>query len=417
MQSIKALVGESAEKFNSKTFLYFKNRKISFKEVNRISNLVASAFQDKGIRTGDRVALMLTNRPEFLYFWYGLNKIGASMVPIDTGLAAYEVEYILRHSEARIIATEKPMLTMIQDARKNIPHIDNIILLDGVGESSKWVSFTSFIAGVQEEAFDKVHIDSSTEAAILYTRKMGVLKGCIVDQSYYLNIGELYVRENKIEASDRIVVPLPLSQMDAQGMPITGALMKGAGIILLDSFKPQTWWKTIREKGATNFHYLGFIPAMLLESPETPYDYDSQKAYGVGAGCPKDIHAEFEERFNVEMLECYGSIESGMCFMMGLQRHRDRKIGMGTFGTPLPEYEAQVVDDNDQEVPRRTVGELVVRSSDPLNRKKGMMKEYYKDPEATKQAWRNEWFHTGDLCFVDEDNYFYFVERKQDSIL
>ncbi len=413
MQSIRKLVEESAEKFGNKTFLYFKNQKISFMEVNRISNLVASAFQDKGIRKGDRVALMLTNRPEFIYLWFGLNKIGASVVPIDTELAAYEVEYILKHSEAKMVATEERTLARIQDAPKIAPGIDKVVLLDGVGENKKWVSFTSFIAG-QQDSFESVDIDNSTEAAILYTRKTGALKGCIVDQFYYLNMGELYLRENMIEVGDRIMIPLPLSHMGAQGIPITGALFIGASILLLDRFQPDTWWKTIREKGVTNFHYLGFIPAMLMRCPETPYDYGPEKAYGIGTGCPKDIQAAFEKRFNIELLEGYGATELGsMCFMMGRKRHKDRKIGTGTFGTPVPDCEAKIVDDNDQEVPRRAVGELVVRSSDPLNRKKGMMKEYYKDPEATKQAWRNEWFHTGDLCFVDEDNYFYFVDRKK----
>ncbi len=250
MPPMKKLVEESAEKFGNKTFLYFKNQKISFMEVNRISNLVASAFQDKGIRKGDRVALMLTNRPEFIYLWFGLNKIGASVVPIDTELAAYEVEYILKHSEAKMVATEERTLARIQDAPKIAPGIDKVVLLDGVGENKKWVSFTSFIAG-QQDSFESVDIDNSTEAAILYTRKTGALKGCIVDQFYYLNMGELYLRVNKIDKRRGIIITLPVSNLDAQGIPIVGACLIGARIVLLDRSQSDTLSKTNRRRELT----------------------------------------------------------------------------------------------------------------------------------------------------------------------
>lgn len=418
MNSIRETLEQAAEKFGDKTFVIFGDQEISFREVDRMSNLVANAFQSEGIHKGDRVAFMLPNRPEFLYLWFGVNKIGASMVPINTELTPFEVEYQLNHSESKIVVTDQKLLPTIQEACKTAQSIFKIIVLDMEGETNNWTSFDSFMSG-RSETYERVEIDLGTEAAILYTSgTTGRPKGCIVDQFYYLNVGAVYNREHLMQSDDVIMTPLPLFHMNAQTMTAIGPLTSGASLVLLDRFHPATWWKTMREKGVTFFHYLGVIPAMLIGLPEGPYDYSSRTVYGVGAGCPRDIHAKFEKRFNVELLEVYGSTESGAgcCFMIGRKRHKDRKVGTGTFGMPMPEGEAIIADDDDRELPAGTVGELLIRSSDPENRSKGMMRGYYKDPEATKQVWKNNWFHTGDFCKRDEDNYFYFVERKKEMV-
>lgn len=417
MESIIELVEKAAEKFGDKTYLYFGDQEISFREINRISNLAASAFQDEGIRKGDRIAIMVPNLPEFLYLWFGINKIGAIIVPINTELTAFEIEYQLNHSGAVMVATDKNRLNKIQNACKKSSVTGRVIIVDDVGENKDCVSFSSFISGCQE-SFVPVEIDPGTEAAILYTSgTTGRPKGCTADQFYYLNAGIILAREHLMQFDDRILTPLPLFHMNAQLTAIS-ALTIGSSMILLDRFHPSAWWKTIREKQVTFFHYLGVIPAMLIGLPDSPYDYSLRTIYGIGAGCPRDIQAKFEKRFNVELLEVYGSTEvaAGACFMMGRRRHSDRKVGTGSFGTPLPEGEAKVVDDNDQDVPVGTIGELILRSADPQNRRKGLMRGYYNDPEATEQAWKNGWFHTGDFCVQDDENYFYFVDRKKDMV-
>lgn len=418
MESIRELIEKDAEKFGDKTFLEFNEQTVSFRELNRMSNLVANAFQSEGIHKGDRVSFMLPNRTEFLYLWFGLNKIGGSMVPINTELTPYEVEYQLNHSESKMVVTDRKLLPVVQEACKKASGISKVILLDGEGDSKEWTSYSSFIAG-RKESYDRVPIDSGTEAGILYTSgTTGKPKGCIVDQYYYLKIGELYTLEMAVTENDIIMTPLPLFHMNAQTCTVMGSLTSSAKIILDDRFHPATWWKTIREKKVTIFHYLGVVPAMLIDLPETPYDYRPEKVYGYGAGVPRTIHEKFEKRFNVELLEVYGSTEvgAGCPFMIGRRRHKDRKVGTGTFGTPPPYGEAIIADDEDREVPVGTVGELLVRNADPQDRRKGFMKGYYKDPAATEQAWKNGWFHTGDFCVCDKDNYFYFVERKKEMI-
>ena len=417
MKNIRICVEEAAEKYGEKTFVYYQGREISFQEVNNLSNKAANAFLAADIKKGDRVAVMLLNRPEFLYLWFGLNKIGASIVPLNTALTLYEVEYQLNHSESRIFVTDQEHWESLNTLWEKCPLVQKVILLDSDRKPEKGERFSEFM-GNQPAFLKDVEIKSDDEAAILYTSgTTGNPKGCIEDQFYYWNTGELYVREHLITAADRILTPLPLFHMNAQTLSVMGALLTGAGLVLIDRFHPGTWWEEIRENKATIFHYLGVIPAMLMSLPEKMDDYNPFTLFGVGAGVAKDIHEKFEKRFNVQLLEVYGSTESGGggVFLTG-RRLKDRKVGTASFGPVLPEVAARIVDDGDNEVPLGEVGELVTRASDPQNPRKGFFKGYLKDPAETEKVWQNGWFHTGDFCKRDEEGYFYFVDRKKDMV-
>ncbi len=418
MESIRNLLEEAAEKHGRNTFVYFRDREVSFEEAERRAGAVASGMWTRGLRKGDRAAIMLQNRPEYLDLWFGLNKIGASMVPINTELTAYEAAYVIGHSESIMVVTDSVRYPVVKKALEDCPKVRSLILLDMEEIPPGAESFEELTrAGGGDH--QGIEIGAGDEAAVLYTSgTTGRPKGCVVDQFYYLNAGRMYCEELGISNSDRILTPLPLFHMNAQALSAMGALYGGAGLILIDRFHPMTWWPTIREKKATFFHYLGVIPAFLIGFPESPDDGSHPKVYGVGAGVPKDIHARFEERFNVALLELYGSTESGggACFFNSPSRHADRKVGTGTFGKQMPNMEAIIADDDDREVPHGTVGELLIRSSDPADRSRGMMRGYLKDPQGTAEAWRNGWFHTGDFCVRDEEGYFYFVDRKKDMI-
>jgi len=417
MESIRNVVEEAARKYGDETFVFYEDEQVSFKEMNNVANKVANAFLLEGIGKGDRVAIMLLNRPEYLYVWFGLNKIGASIVPINTAFTAYETEYIINHSESKMVVADTTHYKVIEKAQANCPLLNKLILLDSDNKPEKGELFWNFIEGSSSD-LQEIEITSGDEAAILYTSgTTGRPKGCIEDQLYYLQIGKMYVRDHQIDSTDRILTPLPLFHMNAQTLSTMGALMTGAGLILMDRFHPSTWWQTVRAFKTTIFHYLGVIPAILDSLPEREDDYNPIKLYGIGAGVPKDIHGKFEKKFNVELLEVFGSTEGGGggAFFTG-KRLKNRKVGTASFGTVLPEVEAKIVDEEDKELPHGEVGELVTRSSDPSNRRRGYMRGYLKNPEATEEVWRNGWFHTGDYCKRDEEAYFYFVDRKKDMI-
>lgn len=417
MENIRTLVEEAAKIYGKKIFIYYKEQEISFQEVNDLTNKTANAFLAAGIKKGDRVAIMLLNRPEFLYIWFGLNKIGASMAPLNAAFTAYEVEYQLNHSSSKIIVTDKDHCDIVNGIWDKCPLLTKIILLDSDIKPEKGELFDNFIRDQSIELKD-FKIKISDEAAILYTSgTTGNPKGCIEDQFYYLNLGKMYVREHLITPEDRILTPLPLFHMNAQIISTVVALLSGAGLILVDRFHSSTWWDDIRKYKATIFHYLGVIPSMLMSLPERKDDYNPHTLYGVGAGVLKDIQEKFEKRFNVQLLEIYGSTEAGGggTFFTG-RGVKERKVGTACFGRVLPEVEAMIVDDDDRQLPDGQVGELITRSSDPNNRRKGYFQGYLKDPEATAKVWKNGWFHTGDFCKRDEEGFYYFVDRKKDMI-
>lgn len=130
MENVRMVVEEAARLYEQKTFIYYKEKEISFQEVNNLTNKTANAFLEAGIKKGDRVGIMLLNRPEFLYIWFGLNKIGASMVPLNTALTLYEVEYQLNHSESKMFITGKDHQEILSRLWNKCPLLERVILLD-----------------------------------------------------------------------------------------------------------------------------------------------------------------------------------------------------------------------------------------------------------------------------------------------
>ena len=417
MDSIGNLVRAAAQKYKDKKFLFFNNKSISFNDLNEITNKICNAVHKEGIKKGDRVAIMLPNRPEFILFWFGLNKLGVSMVPINIDFTSFEAQYLINHSESVLAITDKSHLNIVSEAKKTCTKLKKIVVIDFDSNDDNIISYYDFIKNCDvENKF--VEISKEDEAAVLYTSgTTGKPKGCIVDQFYYINTGNIYVREHMIQINDKILTPLPLFHMNAQTLTTMGALISGASIVLIDRFHPSTWWKEVRNNNATFFHYLGVIPAMLMGLESGKFDYRDEKIYGIGAGVPKDIHEKFEKRFNVELLEVYGSTEGGGggIFLTG-RKIEDRKVGTSAFGKLLPEVEAIIVDENDGTVDDGIIGELLVRSANKKNRRMGFMLGYLKDKEATEDVWRGNWFHTGDYCYRDSDGYYHFIDRKKNMI-
>ena len=168
MESIGSVLQDAARKYGKKTFVFFKEEELSFREMNDLASRVANAFLSEGIRKGDRVAIMLANRPEYLSLWFGLNKIGASMVPINTAFTAYETAYPIDHSESRMVVTSAEYCEIVEKAWATCPFLEKMILLDSDRKPERGELFRDF---VEHRPVDLPAIDVrvNDEAAILYT--------------------------------------------------------------------------------------------------------------------------------------------------------------------------------------------------------------------------------------------------------
>jgi crotonobetaine/carnitine-CoA ligase len=257
-----------------------------------------------------------------------------------------------------------------------------------------------------------------SETSLLYTSgTTGRPKGCILTNFYYLNAGAWYQRLGgriSIEPGrERFLNPLPLFHMNAQCVTATCAILTANALAQPERFSPTRWWQDVVNAKATIIHYLGVMPPLLLNQAPSAVERKHRVKFGLGAGVEPELHAKFEARFGFPLIEVWGMTETGRIYA---DSHEPRQVTTRAFGRPFGGFAARVVDDRDAEVPRGTEGELVVRWEGPEGPRHGLFSGYLEDEAATAEAWRNDWFHTGDVVRQADDGMLYFVDRKKNII-
>ena len=363
------------------------------------------AYRDAGYGKGHRVGLLLENRPSFLIHWLALNRLGVSLVPINPDLRAAELSYLLGHSEMCLAVALEVRQQDLMDAGPG-----GGLLVIGPEDA---VPAAVSPATEQGAGFDD-------EAALLYTSgTTGLPKGCVLNNSYFLNCGHWYRFVGGHCAlsfdGERMITPLPLFHMNALACSTMAMIAVGGCLTVLDRFHPKSWWDSVRRSKATVMHYLGVMPAMLMSAPESSSDREHSLRFGFGAGVEERLHGPFEERFGVPLIEAWAMTETGNGAVVAASRE-PRHIGTRCFGTPEEEIETFVL--KVMTVRNRGSGEpgelLVRRAGD--NPRYGFFDRYLKDSEASKEAWRGGWFHTGDIVRRNQDGSFAFVDRKKNVI-
>lgn len=372
-----------------------------------VDALIAS-YRAAGFGLGHRVALMLDNQPEHFLHFLALNALGIAQVPVNPDYLHHELHYLLEHSEADLaVVLPKHRVRMEKVAAERAKPLP-IAEVDG-GRLGP-------LPRVAAEARTGLPV-RTTEIALMYTSgTTGRPKGCIIDNHYGLTCGSAYVGYGGCitlrPAVERLINPLPLFHMNSGMISFVAMLLTAGCQIVPDRFHPSSWWDDVAATRATAMHYLGIMPPILMKQSPAPRDRRHQVRFGLGAGIDPAIHAAFEERFGIAMVEVWGMTETGRLFA---DSHEPRRTSTRAFGKPWGEFEARVVDDADREVPRGVPGELVVRCAGPDPRN-GFFRGYLKDPEATAKAWAGGWFHTGDVVTQGEDGMLYFIERKKNII-
>jgi acyl-CoA synthetase (AMP-forming)/AMP-acid ligase II len=356
-----------------------------------------------GVVAGDRVATALDNRAETLLHWFALSGVGASLVPINAELRPSEKAYLIAHSQSVVVVAWDHYHAELQEISQVPvigPQLDALPLVRSKPEP--------------------VAINEKTEVALLYTSgTTGKPKGCMLSNDYVLEVGRQYVGLGNLcdlqPGKERIITPLPLSHMNALCCTPFAMLFTGGCLIQLDRFHASSWWQTVRESGATCLHYLGVMPAILLNVPEQPGDsLAGQVKFGFGAGVDPRHQERFEQRFGFPLIEAWAMTETGAGGWISMHAE-PRKLGVRCIGKPLPHMEIRLVDEQDQDVPEGEPGELLVRTrgADP---RRFLFSGYFADPAATDAAWAGGWFHTGDVVRRDGQGYYYFVDRRKNVI-
>jgi crotonobetaine/carnitine-CoA ligase len=361
-----------------------------------------------GYGHGHRVALLLENRPEFFFHYLALNSLGVGIVPINPDYRHDELAYQMGHSDADlavVIATRvKDLEAVARERARPLPVVEAEPLppaLPGPGPARRG----------GEPGLD-------TETSLLYTSgTTGRPKGCILTNFYYLNAGAWYadlgghVRLGR--GRERILNPLPLFHMNSQAVSATAAILTANCLAQPERFSPGRWWRDVVASKATVIHYLGVMPPMLLNQPVTPEERQHRVRFGLGAGVEPELHAAFERRFGFPLIEVWGMTETGRIYA---DSHEPRRPTTRAFGRPHGRFAARVGAAADRDVTRGAEGELVVRWGGAEGPRHGFFSGYLKNAEATEEAWRGGWFHTGDVVRQDGEGMLYFVDRKKNII-
>jgi acyl-CoA synthetase (AMP-forming)/AMP-acid ligase II len=351
---------------------------------------------------------MLENRPAMFFHWLAANALGASAVPLNSDWRTAELEYVLAHSQ--MVAAVVPA-SREQEVKEAAARAGRIVAVASPSLSN--------LAGVSPPPGTDSPIDVSTECALMYTSgTTGRPKGCVLTNEYYLWAGAWYMQVGGLcrleEGADRLVTPLPMAHMNAMAFSTLAMILSGGCIIPLDRFHPSTWWESVRVSRATIIHYLGVMPAMLLGAQPAPLDREHSVRFGFGAGVSPRLHAPFEARFGFPLLEAWAMTETGAGAVVMASRE-PRKVGSACFGKPSELVDLRVVTESGADAAPGQHGELLVRSA--AGRPDfGFFREYLQDPEATAEAWRDGYFHTGDVVFADEEGDLHFVDRKKNVI-
>ncbi len=188
----------------------------------------------------------------------------------------------------------------------------------------------------------------------------------------------------------------------------------GGCLIALDRFHPDTWWADVSQSRATSLHYLGVMPTLLMSIKPCLEEKLHSVRFGFGAGIDPKLHRAFEKRFGIPLVEAWAMTETGAGAVIAAST-TDRLIGQSCLGQPGQDIECKIIDEYGNDVPENMPGELLVRRSSG-NPRYGFFSHYYKDPEATEEAWKDGWFHTGDMVRQEENRNVFFVDRKKNII-
>ena len=376
---------------------------LSYAEAAAAVDRLQARYRSAGYGDGDRVGLMLDNRPDFFLHWLALNGCGASVVPLNPGLRPAELDYLVSHSGLR--------LAVCADAHRPA--------MAAAARAPQAVAVATPDDPLPPAANPGRPIRDDAECALLYTSgTTGRPKGCVLANSYFLRAGAWYVAAGGLCAirpgADRLLTPLPMVHMNAMAFSTMAMLMSGGCIVPLDRFHPRTWWDSVRGCRATIVHYLGVVPSMLLSLPPDVRDRDHAVRFGFGAGVDRRHHAVFEERFGFPLLEAWAMTETGAGAVV-IANCEPRPVGTACFGRAGPAMELRLVDEAGAEVPDGTPGEMLVRAAGPDPRA-GFFREYLHDPAATAEAWAGGWFHTGDVVLRQPDGNLVFMDRRKNVI-
>ena len=413
--SIAGAFGKTFRKFPEKVSIEFGGKKVTFSEIDVTTNRIANRLRELGVEKGDRIAQYVPNGFELIYTTVSSFKLGAIVVPMNVAFREREIAYFLQDSGAKVIVTDSERLPVLESVLEELPDLEHIVVIDldeecgqDVRAPRKYISFSDLSGSDDDRELD-VDISDDDGAFIFYTSgTTGRSKGALLTQRSVISNLKALREAWRWTEDDLFMLTLPMFHIHGLGVGLCGSLYNGCSTIIRSKFDAADVLDTIQSRGVT---LLMGVPTMyfrLLEVEDCDKcDVSSMRLFVSGsAPLSKELFGKFHRTFGHRILERAGMSES----MMNYSNPYDGERRPGTVGFPLPGVEARIVDENFNDVPVNVEGEIVIRGPN-------LLKEYWRNEEATQNSFVNGWFKTGDICKRDEDGYISIVGRSKDIII
>jgi long-chain acyl-CoA synthetase len=376
----------------------------NYQLLDNASARVSAMLASKGVGPGDRVGIMLPNVPYFPAVYYGVLRAGAVVVPMNVLLKAREVGYYLQDSGAKLLFAWHDFMDAAEKGAKSDPAHPEVEVVPVKPGEIEGVIF-------DYEPDDSVaDVEADDTAVILYTSgTTGKPKGAELTHDNLRRNVSTAVKLFSLGVDDMIFAGLPLFHSFGQTCTMNAAVCSGAAITLLPRFDPAKALEILERDGCTVFEGVPTMYGALLNHPDREQaDVSKLRVCASGgASMPVEVMRGFEEAFGCKILEGYGLSETSPVASFN---HPDRERKPGSIGTPIDGTEMKVVDDDGNEVELGEIGEILIKGHN-------VMKGYWERPEATAESIKDGWFATGDMAKIDEDGYFFIVDRKKDLII
>ena len=407
----------AAQKSPDKVFVEISGQEFTYRQAQKKVLQTAAMFQAIGVNQGDRVCLFMPNCPEYLFCWFGLSVLGAIGVPINTAYKRDEMAFILNDAEAKALVAHQTLAAVAEEAAALAPSIEHKLLVEPGNPRednlSGWTVFTQALDQAAELT-SRPKVDPDSVCMLVYTSgTTGNPKGVMVTHKMYVAAGQGFSQWTMATSEDRFFTCLPFYHANIQYYSTMGALASGATLVIADRFSASRFWDQVREAKATVVNFIGMMMPVLSKNDVSPSDSQNTVRLFYGSpSFPTEFLADFQKRFATNIIvgfgmteTCYGTIE-----VIGQER-RSGSSGLAR-QHPDPRFinEIRISDQETGEaIGTGTVGEITIKNP-------ATMPGYWRNEEQTKFSLRDGWLYTGDLGWMDDGGFLYFVDRKKDII-
>ena len=399
-----SLLQDQARQSPQRLYATFENQSLNIGELSVEAGKVAMALSNLGVKSGDRVAVMLDNSLDYVVLFFALIWLGAIHVPVNTRLRHSSLKFLIGHAKPPFIIIEQDYIEHLDVS--SCSGLGTTIISRDPASKSSWKLTTGKPLNLDLGTISPVEAQSSDVLFIMYTSgTTGPPKGVLVTDKMLRASAYAAALTSDAQAGDRFPIWEPLYHIGAaQLLPM--ALEAGVELHFIGAFSASQFWKKVKAVRATQIHFLGGILQILLRQPPNSLDQQHGCRIAWGGGAPTAVSKEFEARFNIQVRESYGMTEASSLTSINTDGHK------GSVGKVAPYFDVRIMGPGDEILAHGVHGEIAVRG-----REQGLITPgYYDNETATQKTIRDQWLYTGDLGYLDQHNYLYYAGRVKESI-